>query len=116
MKRNSQGRLDSPNGSLKTFNGTTLGPLYDWSQSQIMEDILNNKILFNQDYNAKFYTEAEIFQTIDLLKKNHEDFKKPHVIQPYYNKALETLRELMSILNLQKLFYKIKENYAEVGL
>ena len=31
MKRGSQGRPDSPNGSLKTFNGTTMGPLYDWA-------------------------------------------------------------------------------------
>lgn len=100
MKRHSIGRPDSPSGSLKTFNGTTMGPLYDWAYSSIMEDILNNKLYFNHDSNPSFYKEGEIAYTVDMLKRNHHDFRKPHLIQPYYNKALETLREVMSVLNM----------------
>jgi hypothetical protein len=47
IRKQSIGRADSPTGSLRTYNGTSFGPLFDWSYSPVMEDILNNKPMFN---------------------------------------------------------------------
>ena len=81
-----------------------------------MEDILNNKLYFNHENNTSLYKESEIAFVIDMLKKNHNDFRKPHLVQPYYNKSMETLKEVMNILNMTKTFIKIKEHYGEVSL
>ena len=34
--------------SLRTFNGTSMGGMFDWAFSSIMEDVLNNKVAYNR--------------------------------------------------------------------
>lgn len=44
----STNRQESPTNSLKTYNGTSMGPLFDWAYSSVMEDVLNKKNQFNR--------------------------------------------------------------------
>lgn len=88
----------------------SLAKIFDWQSSLLNDDVINDRIQFNRydifevmlfysENNPKFLKDEEIEQLVETFKINHKDFKKIKVIEPYYNKTLDTLSELMKIFN-----------------
>ena len=67
---NGEGRmLSSPmSNSNQTFLSGT--GVFDWNQSRLMEDVINNRVQFSvPDLNQNAYSEQEVFDLISEIKE-----------------------------------------------
>ena len=84
--------LSSPksNSNLTFLSGAGV---FDWAQSRLMEDVLNKRDTF--EGNDDIYSEAEVFELIEEVKLNQKTLRGPDKMRSVYQKAFETLQELM---------------------
>jgi len=84
--------LSSPksNSNLTFLSGAGV---FDWAQSRLMEDVLNKRDTF--EGNDDIYSEAEVLELIEEVKLNQKTLRGPDKMRSVYQKAFETLQELM---------------------
>ena len=105
--------LSSPksNSNLTFLSGAGV---FDWAQSRLMEDVLNKRDKF--EGNDDIYSEAEVLELIEEVKLNQKTLRGPDKMRSVYQKAFETLQELMLQMNQHILFQMIAKKYNEVNL
>ena len=79
-----------------------------------MEDVLNKRDKF--EGNDDIYSESEVLDLIEEVKLNQKTLRGPDKMRSVYQKAFETLQELMLQMNQHILFQMIAKKYNEVNL
>lgn len=79
-----------------------------------MEDVLNKRPEFAGT--DVFYSESEIYELIENVKASQRILRGPDKMRSVYQKAFDTLQELMLQMNQQILFQMIAKKYSEVNL
>lgn len=65
-----------------------------------MEDVKANRIKFNSEGDGRYYKEDEIDYVINMFETNYKSIHRAKLIEPFHNKASETLTAVMVDLNL----------------
>ena len=88
-----------------------------------MDDVNNDRENFGQleptnsvDLKNYLFKEEEIYAIIEELKVSTKGLNDPVRLKYVFNKALDTLRELMSNLNQMHLFSLIAQKYADLTI
>jgi hypothetical protein len=68
------------------------------------------------DGNMTRYSEGEVEYVLDMIKNAYNDFKRTDVMRPFYMKAMETLKFLLSEQKIDPIFDRVQEEYAEITL
>lgn len=95
--------------------------VFDWSQSQIMDDVQVGREKFGQiiesdsklNETTGLYSEEEVFAMIEQIRENQKSLRNPAKLQEVYRKSLDTLQELMSVMNQTILYQMIARKYID---
>lgn len=88
--------------------------VFDWAQSRLMEDILNKRTEFTST--DDIYDENEVFNLIEEVKSSQKILRGPDKMKGVYQKAFDTLSELMLQMNQHILFQMVAKKYSEMNL
>eukprot|EP00347_Sterkiella_histriomuscorum_P024107 403332283 len=95
---------------------SVLKKYYDWSQSEIVQEVQNQHITFNCENDSRFYKEADIDYIIDSFKARYKDFKAANLIEKLYSKSIVTLNKVMSQINMKAQLQKFIKQNKEVNV
>lgn len=122
VARNTDNRLSTPgesrNGNISISNMTFLSGcgVFDWAHSMLMDDVHHGRIKFGSPNRLDIFSEDEIFDLIEEIKTSQKGMRDPERLQTVYSKSLETLQELMGVMNQSLLFQMIAKKYLELNL
>jgi hypothetical protein len=54
--------------------------VFDWAQSRLMGDVINNRVKFNIE-DSSIYTEEDVYNMIKQVKSNPKSLRDPEVLQ-----------------------------------
>ena len=93
--------------------------VFDWAHSMLMDDVHHDRIKFGSPNRLDIFTEDEIFDLIEEFKTSQscqKSMRDPERLQIVYSKSMETLQELMGVMNQSLLFQMIAKKYLELTL
>jgi hypothetical protein len=53
--------------------------VFDWAQSRLMSDVMNNRVKFNIE-DSSIYTEEDVYSMIEQVKSNPKSLRDPEVL------------------------------------
>ena len=123
--RSSNTQISALNMNMSYICGLGMNGLFDWAKSQVMEDVHENRKMFELlDDEGKqieqIYNETQVFQTIEEIRKftsgKAETSLEQQKLRVIFKRSFQTLSELMKILNMHGMMNLIARNYTKVNV
>lgn len=93
-------------------------PVINWALTPVYAYFLEHRQhahLLDTTHQA-FYSEGEVDYTLDTLKTRYEEFQRNDIMQPMFEKAMQTLKFLLSEQTLEPIYHRVVETYKHITL